>query len=75
MMDSVMVRQDLFVYGLSLAVHGFEEAMEKVSAVGPRVAAFQDIVRYFLTGLVSDSEGLVIFQFRGNIQSEDQLAF
>ena len=65
------IRQGLFVDALSLAVHGFEEAMEKVSAVGPRVAAFQDVIRYFLTGLVSDSEGLVIFQFGRNIKSED----
>ena len=74
-MDSVMVRQGLFAYGLSLAVHRFEEAMEKVAAVGPRVAAFQYIIWYLQAGLVSDSEGFVIFQFRRNVQGKDQFAF
>ena len=74
-MDSVMVRQGLFAYGLSLAVHRFEKTMKEVSAVGPRVAALQDIVWYLLTGLVSDSEGFVIFQFWRNVQSKDQFAF
>ena len=60
--------------GTQLPVHGFEEAVEEVVAVGPGVDALEDGVGYGFGAAVSDAQGLVVDQFGRGFGGVEQFA-